>query len=459
MTKPFLITILQSIVSLMTQISIARILVPEVFGQFAICSAIITIAMTMTNFQSDKYIVMGKDRIQRYNISFYSELLMAIAVVIVLNLIAPYILSILDKSSLLKPVQVLSIAVFYNPLMRRKALFEGDLDFVKARVPLLASQIISSIIAIILALNGYEIWSLISWRLTTFVIEIIVLKALMPKLPKVNNNWELFKEYKSFFTTLYLAAIAFVVYSTFDYYILANFLNEKELGLYWMCFQLTAYFIVLKTTLNGLLLPIYASIKENVLQQNHLLKNHVQLVSRLYMSLFLGSIIFGEFFANIVLGEKWMSIAALLPYFLIITSIKSVAGSLLPQLIVRDKRSAELAGLLIALAVFLSSIYPLSYHHGAKGALASAAISSICSATFILIKYMSKDIGLFKISILEMLIVIILSVALFEFIHLEKWVENTVLSLIGIVIVWGMFAPYKELRLVFQNVKILRNDI
>lgn len=458
MTKPLIITIFQSFVSLITQIVIARILVPEIFGQFAICSAIITIAMTLTNLQSDKYIVMGDDRIKRFHISYYSELIVSCFVIVIVNIIAPYILSLLAKPELILYVQVLSLAVFYNPLMRRKALFEGELDFLKARLPLLCSQIVSAIAAIILALNGFGIWSLISWRVVTFLLEIIILKILMPNIPKVENKWELLSEFKSFFSTLYLAAIAFVIYSTFDYYILANFLNEKELGLYWMCFQLTAYFIVLKTALNGLLLPIYSSINDDLEKQKHLLKQHIQLVSRLYMCIFICSIIFGEFFARVILGEKWLSITELLPYFLLITLIKSVSGSLLPQLIVRGQRSAELSGLIIALSIFLISIYPLSMYYGAKGALASAAISSISSACFILIKYMLKDIALFRVHFLEIISVLGVSVYLFEFFPYDPWILNTCLALMVIVIFVGMFKSYQELRMIFQSVKSSRSS-
>lgn len=415
----FIITILQASVSLATQLSLGRILKPEIFGQFAICAAITAFLMTLTNLQSDKFIITESETEDgRYSTVVTTEIILSISVMLFAFLLLPLLLSLLNKPNLLLYSQLLSLAVFYNPLCRYKSVLDKNFRYIASRIPQSIAQVLSALIAIGLALKGWGIWSLISWRLCTFFFELIILHSLYPTLPKISLDIDSIRELLKFVAPLYMAAIIFVIYSTFDYYILSYFIDDRALGHYWMAFQLTSYFLIIKTTFNGVLLPYYSKTKcgeDKINLQNH----QLDAVSYFFLILCLVGFAFSKELITLILGELWTEMYFIFNLFLIVVSLKAFSGSVVPYLISKGKRNVELFSLVVALAVFFSTIYILSKHFGVIGALLSALLSVFISMVFLYYGFIRNENTKFLFSSIDLVVQLITLYAIFVFFEIS----------------------------------------
>ena len=54
-------SMVQYILFIFTQVVLARLISPEIFGEFAIISIYVMLFFTLSNFQSDKYIITKED--------------------------------------------------------------------------------------------------------------------------------------------------------------------------------------------------------------------------------------------------------------------------------------------------------------------------------------------------------------------------------------------------------------
>ncbi|EMA8959589.1 oligosaccharide flippase family protein [Vibrio fluvialis] len=383
-----LITLLQSAVSLVAQIVLARILSPNIFGQFATCSVLVTILMALANLQCDKYIISGKGQTvqDRLKASAYIELIVAIMFFILALSILPMILKLINKDELIYYSLALACSVVYTPFTRGKAVLDSELMFFKARLPQLCAQIISATIAIFLALNEYGLSALIIWRLCAYFIEILILTSIhgSPKFKIIEREER--KAVIGFVKPLYWSSVIFTVYASFDYYVLAIFISDSELGLYWLSFQLTNYLLIIKTTFNNILLPYYCQSKDNMMKVE-LLNNHTKLLILFYLVFSIVSMMISDVAINIVLGEKWSKMTTIFNLFTIIVMFKAFSSSFLPYLIAVDKRKAELQSTVFALLNLTIFLPILSLKFGVFGALVAVMISTFLNFIYLYCKY------------------------------------------------------------------------
>ncbi|WP_394392266.1 oligosaccharide flippase family protein [Shewanella woodyi] len=388
-----LITLFQSAVSLVAQLSLARILSPDIFGQFATCSILVTILMALANLQCDKYIISGKGQTlqERFKASAYIEFLVAIVFFGLAVFVFPLILKLMNKQELIYYSLILACSVVYTPLTRNKAVLDSQFKFFKARLPQFIAQIIAAIVAIFLALNNYGLSALIAWRLCAYLLEVVILAIVYgpPRFQVVER--ESSKEILHFIKPLYWSAVIFVLYTSFDYYILAALISNRELGLYWLSFQLTNYLLILKTTLNNILLPYYSRVEDNGIK-TALLNSHTKLLTLFYLAVSIVCMMLSGTAIDIVLGEEWVDMTVIFNLFTIVVMFKAFTSSFLPYLITVDKRKAELQSTVFALIVLVILLPILSIKMGIVGALMAVIISTLLSFTYLYFKYIYRNI-------------------------------------------------------------------
>ena len=401
-----LITALQSIVSLIAQLSLARILAPEILGQFAICSVLVTILIAVANLQCDKYIISGNGGTleDRLRVSAYIEFILAIVFFVLALVLLPLILNAINKNELIQYSLILACSIFYTPFIRIKAALDSQLKFLRARLPQLIAQVVAAICAIFLALNGFGLWALIAWRLCAYLLEVMVLIITQgpPNFKVVTRERR--KEVLGFVKPLYWSSVIFTFYASFDYYILAALISNRELGLYWLAFQLTNYLLIIKTTLNNILLPYYSKAAEKNLKMT-LLGNHVKLLAMFYFVIAVLSAIFSDIAIITILGEDWADMKQILNLFTIIVMFKAFVSSFLPFLITVGKNESELQSTVFALLALAILLPILTIKMGPIGAVCAVLGSTLLSFLYLHIRFISAEAnGSFLIAFAIMLI-------------------------------------------------------
>ena len=141
-----LITTFQYLIALITQIILARILSPSHFGVLAFILMLTLFFNNFNNIHGDKYLIKeSKINDQKINNVFTIELILTFLVFILFISFSPYLMKVLGKQDQIIFVQFIALSFFYTPFSRIRALYERNLTFFKANIPILISKGVNDI--------------------------------------------------------------------------------------------------------------------------------------------------------------------------------------------------------------------------------------------------------------------------------------------------------------------------
>ncbi|MDC3077487.1 oligosaccharide flippase family protein [Flavobacteriales bacterium] len=359
---------LQYLTAILTQVILARILEPSHFGLLAFVSMIAFFFHHVGNIHGDKYLVkVSKITQEKLNNVFTLELILAFIVFIFVIIIAPYIMEVLGKTNQTIYVQFLALVFFHTPLSRIKAMHERDLSFVKAYLPTLVGQIMGGATAVVLAMNGYGIWSLLWWRVSTLFGEIVVLWSISSFRPKLSIDKSIYKDIVDYGKPLLLSSILIYLYGNYDYYVVDKLTSVDQLGYYWLAFQISHYFLNARTAINKVIFPALSRLNERKDRFN-LFVAMTDATSFFYLIPTIVILFFGDELITLIFGIKWMPAAILFKVFFVIVLFKAIAGNIGPLLHAEGNTKGDFQLSIIGFVAIIPVVYIATFYGGILGA-------------------------------------------------------------------------------------------
>ena len=328
---------LQYLTAILTQVFLARILDPSHFGVLAFVSMIAFFFHQVGNIHGDKYLVkVSKITQEKLNNVFTLELILAFIVFIIVIILAPYIMGVLGKTNQTIYVQFLALVFFHTPLSRIKALHERDLSFIKAYLPTLIGQVMGGITAVVLAINGYGIWSLLWWRVSTLFGEIVVLWSISPFRPKLSIDKSIYNDIVDYGKPLLLSSVFIYLYGNYDYYVVDKLTSVDQLGYYWLAFQISHYFLNARAAINKVVFPALSRLNE-IKDRYNVFEAMTNIMSLFYLIPTIVILFFGDELVTLIFGIKWAPAAILFKVFFVVVLFKAIAGNIGPLTTCRRK--------------------------------------------------------------------------------------------------------------------------
>jgi len=359
---------LQYLTAIITQVVLARILDPSHFGVLAFVSMIAFFFHHVGNVHGDKYLVrVSKITQEKLNNVFTLELILALIVFIFVIIIAPYIMGVLGKTNQTIYVQFLALVFFHTPLSRIKALHERDLSFYKAYSPTLFGQVIGGIIAVVLAINGYGIWSLLWWRVSTLFGEILVLWSISPFRPKLSIDKNIYNDIIDYGKPLLISSIFIFLYGNYDYYVVDKLTGAEQLGYYWLAFQISHYFLNARAAINKVVFPALSRLNE-IKDRYNVFEAMTNITSIFYLIPTIVILFFGDELITLIFGIKWMPAAPLFKVFFIAVLFKAIAGNIGPLLHAEGNTKGDLKLSIIGFVTIIPLVYIGTVYQGILGA-------------------------------------------------------------------------------------------
>lgn len=308
----------QIIFSLIVPIILARLLVPEDFGLVAMAAVFTGISSLLLDFGTGSAIIQKlKQDIEFQSSIFWFNIVIGLCIWISIVIAAPYIASLYGQQAIVHIIYVSSISIMLRCVnIVPTALLKKKMDFFSLALSSLISQLISAIIAIIMASKGFGYWSLVFYTLFNILFFTPVLWIRAKWRPKFSFHMLHIKEIFRF--SSFLTATKFLNYfeRQSDKFIVGYFLGSASLGLY-----SRAYSFLLKPTktISGFLNPVvYSSMSKH---QNDLAKiktlylESTQALAMVFFPIAVTLIIFADPLVTLVLGTKWTGIITLVPFF------------------------------------------------------------------------------------------------------------------------------------------------
>ncbi|MEL4894379.1 oligosaccharide flippase family protein [Crocosphaera sp. Alani8] len=172
----------------------------------------------------------------------------------------------------------------------------------------LFAVLISGVVGIGMALQGFGVWSLVGQQMMYELVAVVVLWRLSDWRPSWRISMGHFRDLWHFgITTLGFNFLSF--FSTrADDFLIGYFLGVEALGLYSLAYRiLTIMTQLLVSTSNQVALPTFSRLQENLEQFRRAFYRATQLTSVVAFPTFLGMVVLAPQVILTVFGEQWLA--------------------------------------------------------------------------------------------------------------------------------------------------------
>ncbi|MBR4996072.1 MAG: lipopolysaccharide biosynthesis protein [Alistipes sp.] len=213
---------------------LARLLSPSDYGIVGMIGIFIAIAQSFIDSGFSSALIRKNDRTEvDYSTAFYFNIIIGIASYGLLFLLAPLIADFFSTPILKDVVRVVSINLFLNSLtIVQTAKLTVALDFkAQAKVSLITT-IISGVIGIAFAYNGYGVWALVYQSVASSLLRVILLWVITKWIPLLTFSNNSFKSLFSFGGKILVSGLLHTIYMNFITLVIGKFYTPKDLGFY-----------------------------------------------------------------------------------------------------------------------------------------------------------------------------------------------------------------------------------
>lgn len=254
------------IVSFTLGIILARLLTPEDYGLIGMVMAIVAIAQGITD------IGLGSAIVQRQNITddhmstvFFMNMGLSLVLTMALFFAAPLVASFYDQPELLLISKVLSIYFLLNgTTLVQKAKFSKELRVHIVTQSNVISAILSGLIGVALAYNGFGVWALIVQTLLKAGIYSIIIWIRSKWRPSLIFKKTSLIELWSFGFNLFLSNMIYAFGSRLNVLVIGKMFSASVLGLFTRADSLNKFIIKYSSgSLSAISFPALSAIQDN----------------------------------------------------------------------------------------------------------------------------------------------------------------------------------------------------
>lgn len=291
-------------------IILARLLTPREFGLIGMITIFIAVSQSFIDSGFTQALIRKNDCSQKdYSTVFYFNLVVGVFLYIVLFFAAEPISRFFGEPQLKLLVQVLGLGLIINSLtIVQTAILTKRIDFkLQTKISIIAS-IISGMIGIGMAYNGYGVWSLVVRTLTGFAFTSLLLWLWNKWKPTLVFSKDSFKEMFSFGSKLLLSGLIDTTYRNIYLLIIGKFFSATELGYYTRADQFNKLISQnITSVIQSVSYPVLSSIQDDIPLLRTAYQKLIKSTMLIIFVLMLGMAAIAEPLVLALIGEKWMT--------------------------------------------------------------------------------------------------------------------------------------------------------
>jgi lipopolysaccharide exporter len=323
------------VLSLLSNLLLARLLLPEEFGVIAVAYIFWSFVNLFTQGSSGSFLVYKGIDDKRYVDTTYTiSLILGLALGLGLIAISPIAANFFGVPNL---IWILMGFAFHLVLSSVQSVFEGIMTRRMQYRELANSKLISSMLrvfsTVVSAMAGLSYWSFVVGDTVFWVL----LFVLTYRHTKYNFRLHIDPKAKSEVLSYCLggtgSSLGYYVFSNCDNFVVGKLLGTTSLGYYNLAYQLTmALSTILIQAMGQLSLSVFAQLPDEEEQKKSLLKVIEQasfLGTPLYVLFYL---IVDEHTVSFIFGKEWISSVPVIPGLLFYAYFRLINGQLFSML-------------------------------------------------------------------------------------------------------------------------------
>ena len=223
------------VVSFIISIFLARILSPKDFGLLAMVNVVVSIANIFLDFGFNTSLVQ-KQKIEKEHFSsvFIFNIIVGVSFALLLFLFSGLI-SKFYNNELVKPVgRIMSLIFIINSFgsIFRIKLYK-ELNFKTLSIGSILGTVISGIVGVSMALNGFGVWSLVAQTISASLVTSAFFLIKSKWIPAIIFSIKHLKELLNFSFSIFISTLIGVVFNQLDNLVIGKLFSPSNLGYYY----------------------------------------------------------------------------------------------------------------------------------------------------------------------------------------------------------------------------------
>lgn len=306
------------IIYFVTQIMLARLLAPSVFGLIAMLQIFLAIGQSLIDSGMTTSLIRTKEVDQKdYSTVFLINIAVSIIIYIIIFFLAPLIAGFYNIPLLKPVVRIYTLSFIIQALVSvHTTRLTKEMNFRLQMLMQIPSAIIGGIVGVVMAYMGYGVWSLVWMSLIRAFIFMLQHWFYTDWRPTFIIDTGRLKYHFNFGYKLTLSGLLDVVYTNSYNLIIGKLFSATELGYYNQADNLRMFPVNnLSTALNKVTYPMFASINDDDFKLKFAYKKLMTQVLFWTIPLMLVLIVIAKPLFIFIIGTKWLPAV---PYFQIL---------------------------------------------------------------------------------------------------------------------------------------------
>lgn len=451
-------------------IILARLLEPSDFGTVTLAMVLIGTSYMFVGLGMDAALVHSnldrkKVAFQAFIISLFSGILSFA----VLSINAEIISSILGDVDVAVFRGLLPIILFTTLTIVPEAMLSKELRFNRLSAAVILSEIIYMLVAIILAVMGYGLWSLVYGKLASALARAIFVWLFNPSWEWIKPktwDWDIMRSLLRYGLQTTAGGIVSYFHTHWDDWFVGRQFGTTALGYYSKAYDLSNNVLssFSRSVINGVFFPSYTKIQNEKERLTRVYLKSYYVVLLMMVPISLGMLVLAPELVPVLLGPKWLPMVITLQIFAFMVLIRPLSENTVPLFLAVGRPNYMVRAGLVLSVVMVPLVIVLS-RWGIEGVAVAVVISHIAGVAYnlflverILPGIMRPTLTAFvKFAAMGFVMALIVQLSKPYVLQLTSGIPNvwtlTILVLIGVVVYCGL-AFLTQKALIFELIQL-----
>ena len=296
-------------------IIIARLVLPSEYGLIAMLGIFLAIAQTFVDSGFSNALIQKKDRTEvDFSTVFYFNILISLIIYGVLFAVSPYIASFYREPALTDVTRWVGLSLILNGLsVVQRAKLTVRVDFRTQAKASLVAVIVSGLIGVLLAYQGYGVWALVFQTLSNSFLNTLLLWTFAKWLPLWCFSWVSFKSLFSFGSKLLLSGLLHTIYINLYSLVIGRRYSAMDVGFYNRSYQLASFpSINIVRIITRAIYPLQCEMQDDDERLNASFIQYLRMSCYIIFPLMTMLGVLAEPLVRLLLTDRWLPSAELL---------------------------------------------------------------------------------------------------------------------------------------------------
>lgn len=296
-------------------IILARLLSPDDYGIIAMPLVFLAIAQCIIDSGFSTALIRKPELTEDdLSTAFYFNIGIGILCYAVLFFSSPLIADFYHTPILSSLLKVTALAVLFNPLCAvQQAILTRKIDFKTQAIVSLSGAVVSGIVGLYMAYNGFGVWSLVFQQVGGYVMRTILLWILGKWKPKRKWSWESFHYLWGFGSKMLGSGLLDTIYNNIYPIVIGKYFSAQDLGNYTRAQQFSS---LPSSNVTGVLQRVTFPVLSSIQNEDERLAKNYRKILKLSAFLIFPMMLMLSAIANplvrILLTDKWSGCVILL---------------------------------------------------------------------------------------------------------------------------------------------------